>query len=414
MPSQVSISQRCLLLKQKREQLLVSVSEQQQLHRDLLLRHNLLQAWCECLSLIQVNKMQQECGTWTASSSSDDGPVQEFERLLEAEVTLLNQLSPSPSLGSLAATPLVLDVGVDTIAPISDPMAYFKQHISTPPRANAAAMSQQDMAELMRESSLQLSVQLHILQNSPPDRHPEAKARLRAALDKVVHAAISLVMVGKEDVVEAANFCNLQTLQPDTEGATQQAALTTSLIDHLDMTPAQQHVIATGSAMYLHVLQSVMQERQLLQSQFAAPESRQGSTVSGNADGACDGGSGDRDNSSSGRGGVVDAAASSSSAPLEELFRRRQQQLEAQQKQAARLQLLIRKEMMLRMAGMTWFIGCLSEQQIGKACVMCWPYTLRPSLLAQEIQRRAEQAAGSSAMRPPGQQQQQRRQSGPQ
>jgi hypothetical protein len=129
--------------------------------------------------------MQQECGTWTASSSSDDGPVHEFERLLEAEVTLLNQLSPSPSLGSsLAATPLVLDVEVDTIAPISDPMAYFKQHISTPLRANAAAMSHQDMAELMRESSLQLSVQLHILQNSPPDRHPEAKAQLRAALDK--------------------------------------------------------------------------------------------------------------------------------------------------------------------------------------------------------------------------------------
>lgn len=38
MPSQVSISQRCQLLQQKREQLLVSVSEQQQLHRDLLLR----------------------------------------------------------------------------------------------------------------------------------------------------------------------------------------------------------------------------------------------------------------------------------------------------------------------------------------------------------------------------------------
>jgi hypothetical protein len=72
--------------------------------------------------------------------------------------------------------------------------------------------------------------------------------------------------------------------------------------------------------------------------------------------------------------------------------------------------------MMLRMAGMTWFIGCLSEQQIGKACVMCWPYTLRPSLLAQEIQRRTEQAAGSSALQPPGQQQQQQQQqqSGPQ
>lgn len=144
-------------------------------------RHNLLQAWCECLSLVQVSKLQQECGSWDSSAA---GPAQEFERLLEAEVRLLNQLTPNPSPGSLAGTSLVLDVGVDTIAPISDPMAYFKHHISTPPRANAAAMSHQDMAELMRESSLQLSMQLHILQDSPPDRHPAAKAQLRAALDR--------------------------------------------------------------------------------------------------------------------------------------------------------------------------------------------------------------------------------------
>lgn len=198
-------------------------------------------------------------------------------------------------------------------------------------------------------------------------------------------------MVGREDVVEAANFVNLQTLQPDTEGATQQAALTASLIDQIGITPAQQHVIATGSSMYLNVLQSVMQERQLLQSQFAAPDSMQGSTSNGNAN-------------SSGSGSGV----SSSSGPLEDVFGHRQQQLEAQQKQAAWLQMLIRKEMLLRMAGMTWFIGCLSEQQIGKACVLCWPYTLRPSLLAQEIQRRAEQqSAGSSGSLPPSGQQQQ-------
>lgn len=198
-------------------------------------------------------------------------------------------------------------------------------------------------------------------------------------------------MVGREDVVESANFVNLQTLQPDTEGATQQAALTATLIDQLDITPAQQHVIATGTAMYMHVLQSVMQERQLLQSQFAAPDSMQGSTTNGKAN-------------SSGSGSE---AGASSSGPLEDVFGHRQQQLEAQQKQAARLQLLIRKEMMLRMAGMTWFIGCLSEQQISKACVLCWPYTLRPSLLAQEIQRRAEQSAdSSSSLPPPGQQQQ--------
>lgn len=149
-------------------------------------RHNLLQAWCECLSLIQVSKMQQDkCGSCWGSRDAA-GPAQEFERLLEAQVRLLNQLTPNPSPGrsSLAGTSLMLDVGVDTIAPISDPMTYFKHHISTPPRPNAAAMSHQDMAELMRESSLQISMQLHILQDSQPDRHPAAEAQLRAALDR--------------------------------------------------------------------------------------------------------------------------------------------------------------------------------------------------------------------------------------
>lgn len=58
--------------------------------------------------------------------------------------------------------------------------------------------------------------------------------------------------------------------------------------------------------------------------------------------------------------------------------------------------------MLLRMAGMTWFIGCLSVQQVAKACVLCWPFTLCPSLLAQEVQKRveAEQTGSSSQPQP--------------
>lgn len=144
----------------------------------LLCRHNLLQAWCECLSLIQVNKMEH-CATWDGSA----GLTQEFERLLEAEVALLNQLTSSPAC-SLQDAAGLMDVGMDTIAPAGDPMSYFKHHISQTPMANAATMTRQDMAELMRESTLQLSVQLHILQESPPDQHAAAIVQLQAAFDR--------------------------------------------------------------------------------------------------------------------------------------------------------------------------------------------------------------------------------------
>jgi hypothetical protein len=169
--------------------------------------------------------------------------------------------------------------------------------------------------------------------------------------------------------VEHANMANLQILAPDIEGATRQAALTATLIDKLNLTQQQLHTIATGSAVYMQMLTSVVQERQCMQSKFAADSTQGGSSTTSSS-----------------------ASSSSASSSRTDLARleQRQQRLEAQQKQAARLQLLIRKEMLLRMAGMTWFLGCLSVQQVAKACVLCWPFTLRPSLLAQEMQKRVE------------------------
>lgn len=102
-------------------------------------------------------------------------------------------------------------------------------------------------------------------------------AALRAC--RVVHAALSLVLCGREDVVEHANIVNLQTLAPDIDDATRQAAQTSTLIDKLAMTPQQLHTIATGTSVYMHMLKSVVQERQALQSQFAA-DSQQGPAIS--------------------------------------------------------------------------------------------------------------------------------------
>jgi hypothetical protein len=131
--------------------------------------------------------------------------------------------------------------------------------------------------------------------------------------------------------------------------------------------------------MYMQLLASVMQERQRLQLQFA---------------------DGKRSSCSSSSSGAS-TAMSSIELLKKDLLQGRQQKLEAQSKQAARLQMLIRKEMMLRMAGMTWFLGCMSAQQVAKACVLCWPYTLRPSLLAQEIMRRAQGAQSGTPQSQP-------------
>lgn len=142
-------------------------------------RHNLLQAWCDCLSLIQLN-MSQHCSQWDSSADAR----QEFERLLAAEVSLLNHLTSSPGCIHQSLSVVKLDVGVDTIAPAGDPMWYFKHHINQPPMAGAETITLQDLAEIMRESTLQLSVQLHTMQDSPLDQHAEAKAGVMVALDR--------------------------------------------------------------------------------------------------------------------------------------------------------------------------------------------------------------------------------------
>jgi len=180
-----------------------------------------------------------------------------------------------------------------------------------------------------------------------------------SSMSRIIRVAMSMVMLGREDIVESLNIVNLDTLQPDVEGAVQHAARIGRLIDKMDLTSQQQHVISTGIAVYMQILSGVAQERQHLQSQFACLEQQADDSNSG-AEAA---------------GGLPQAG---------------QQTLDTQQKQAVRLQLLMRKEFILRMAGMTWFCGCLTWQQVAKAVVFSWPYTMRPLLLAQEIQKREE------------------------
>lgn len=138
-------------------------------------RHNLLSAWCECLTNIQMNIKAR----WASADVE-----QEFEKLLEAEALLLQQLPTNPSASQMQDAAAVLNVGVDTIAPPGDPMAYFQHHISQPPMANATTITLQGMGELMRDCTLQLSVQLHITKNSVSEQHAVAMEQLREGLDR--------------------------------------------------------------------------------------------------------------------------------------------------------------------------------------------------------------------------------------
>lgn len=187
---------------------------------------------------------------------------------------------------------------------------------------------------------------------------------------------MSCLAVGRQDVVESINVLNMQSMEADVEGAVRQAGKVASLIDKLELTQQQQHVIATGSSMYMRLLCSVSQERQRLQAQVAAMDKEAPAAAVG----------------SSTSGSRPDDTNDSTSTTLRELeaLEIRPEVLEKQQQQVARLQLVLQKEFFMRMAGMTWFVGCLSWQQLSKAVVLSWPYAMRPLLLAQAIQRRHE------------------------
>jgi len=175
-----------------------------------------------------------------------------------------------------------------------------------------------------------------------------------AALCRVMHSALSLTMFGREHIVETLNIINLDTLQPDPAGSAAMAAQMGSIASRLQLTPQQQHIIATGSTLYVRMLEGIMEERQQLQLGFA--------NAAGTSCTDC-----------SAEGAATDT------------FTSRHAQLEAEEQRMARLQLLMQKEYILRVGGLAWIMGCLSWPQVTQAAVLSWPFPLRMSLLAKEI-----------------------------
>lgn len=46
----------------------------------------------------------------------------------------------------------------------------------------------------------------------------------------------------------------------------------------------------------------------------------------------------------------------------------------------------------LRMAAMSWFIGCLSFEQFSKLAVLSWPYAMRTLFVATEVMQQWEKS----------------------
>jgi len=172
-------SRELKLLEQRRSELKTQLKELGNEQRSLLLQHSLLNAWCDSLSQMQIARCAK-------SSERGERACAQFSELLDKECTLLQQLTTSNS-GEVYASLCAADVlhpGTTTIAPVADPMAYFKHHVSRPALPQAATMTAEQMAKTLREATLQCSVRLHALQGTPAEEQGPLLEQLQDTWDK--------------------------------------------------------------------------------------------------------------------------------------------------------------------------------------------------------------------------------------
>lgn len=208
---------------------------------------------------------------------------------------------------------------------------------------------------------------------------------------RYMHYMASLVLLGKQDVIELAFSINLDTMTCEpAAAASHQAAQAATLVPLLDLSEQQQELIAAGTTLYYDLLQPIHLQRHRVHEELAAVEKEY--DVQRDGGGECTSADGHDDGDGDAKPGAVDPGSSSSgsnSGKLERLSSR-QALLHKQQELTSRLSLLLHKEYCVRLTGMGWFIGCLSYTQLSKLAVMCWPYGMRVLFLATEIMRHRE------------------------
>lgn len=174
-----------------------------QQHQGLSLRHQLLSAYCEGLAVVKDHvsefpgtnpsgKLQQllkdedillsklSSSSTTVSTSSGEPSTTDPNSTLEASVSTQQQQPPCQVANCSSTCEPV------TLAPASDPMAFFLHTIRQPCMPEAESMSAGDLASMLRDITMQLSVQLHVLESLPLPKQGPTRSRMRELWDRWV------------------------------------------------------------------------------------------------------------------------------------------------------------------------------------------------------------------------------------
>jgi hypothetical protein len=169
-------------------------------HDLLACRESVYNAWCQGISVLDhlaagtpaTRKALGSCYPQLAA-------LQQQEQLLMQQLTdsstetahhMMEQLQPEEEEDEDDTHPAAcgaFDAGVETIAPLSDPLQYFRQIAVQPRMPEAASMTVVDLSQLYKSVVMDMSMQLHLLHNGfEVVSEDQAVLRIKAGMDRCV------------------------------------------------------------------------------------------------------------------------------------------------------------------------------------------------------------------------------------
>jgi len=143
--------------------------------RGMLARERLLSAWCSGLSLLKDVVIS------TCEDTEDWQRYQELEMLLQTAVEQLPAVCSQIDRELLPVTPAQ---PYGTIAPASDPVAYFRRVLLQPVLPVACTTTPLQLAQLLREVTMEVLVQQHMLQLTTPNEHGPIISKMEEIWDR--------------------------------------------------------------------------------------------------------------------------------------------------------------------------------------------------------------------------------------
>lgn len=254
-------------------------------------------------------------------------------------------------------------------------MALVREMFSRPPIPAAASMTVLDNAMAYRQIVLDLSINVQLLDGP---QHAEALAAVKASLLHFWHLLVSLVLLGRQEVIEALKLMNYDTLQP--MEPPHDDATVTQLLTALCLSDAQLEAISLGFSLAQRLSEPVMEEWQQLQQEVGKGTSSTGTSAAGSS------------SSSEERSSTAEPSAEGSDPPgttdMPRGVNTRRVMLDAEQQRLARLQLVMQKKYILLFAHGAWFFGCMTWRQAARMYLLLWPFgpcLMRLALAVQQM-----------------------------